>query len=229
MKRQSRGRSSCVTALALAFVLFFLPGLAWAEESAFEPSGTWYVLVHYVEDGASGWEDKVWTFERRGSRLVWTEYPVLVFRAARGRHVSLASGRSIRSPGHWRPDATQRQEIESGLGVVDRWSRSKTLRGDAAGGYFSRGAVNRDSASVIGYSERWEISGLDAAPRFRRVDQLSADRAVALDGVTQYRATETDTRAMEGVFDRDGLQTGAFRMQRVGPVRRTPGDQDTVR
>ncbi len=217
MRNAGRGQSVHMLLVAVGFLLAVAP--AFGDESSFELLGTWYVLVHYEEQDVRGWEDKVWTFEQRGSRLVWTEYPVLSFRDDHGRFDSLASGRQVRSPGHWRPAAGQRKEIEAGPRVVARWARSKTLRGDRERGYQSRGAVNRDSASVIGYSERWEISGLGEAPLFRRVDEMSGGRAVALDGATEYRSSKPAGDEIQGEFHRDGLQTGSFRMQRVGAVR----------
>lgn len=225
MARAGTGRRARILLLIAGLAGSCHPLAALASEPTFDLQGTWYVLVHDEENGVQGWEDKVWTFEPRGSRLVWTEYPVVSLRDDRGRFETLASGRRVRAPGHWMPNAAQRTEIENGPGVVARWARSKTLRGDPEHGYQSRGAANRDSASVIGYSERWEISGLRAMPRFRRVDEMSGARSVSLDGVTEYRAATPGGDRISGDFERDGARRGSFSMQRVASVRLVAGDE----
>ena len=46
--------------------------------------GAWYLLIHYRDDNSANpdverWEDRVWVFERSGSRLKWRRYPIVVF------------------------------------------------------------------------------------------------------------------------------------------------------
>lgn len=228
---------------------FVALGVAWciaapARAEAFELEGAWYVLVHYAAIGANGggeraderaapppnrWEDKVWVFAPRGSRLTWTEYPVVVLRDESGRSETLASGRRIRTAGTWRPNARQRAEIAAGPGVVDGWARSKTLRGDAASGYRSRGAVNRESTSVIGYSEQWEIEGLSSVPTFRRRDELSGERAEALAGLVEYRGTHAEPGELSGEFVRDDSLRGRFTMQRIAAPKAIRGNEEEER
>ncbi len=231
----------------LAVLAATLPSVSGAAQDAYPLEGAWYVLVHYTQphvgkphgtqgeakslsvEGATdrkAWEDKVWVFAPRGSRLVWTEYPVVVLRDERGRTEALASGRRVRSSGHWRPSARQRAELEKGPAVVGAWARSKTLRGDGPHGYRSHGTANRESTSVIAYSERWEIEGLADLPVFRRQDEMSGGRAEALSGLIEYRGTKVAKDLVEGDFVRDEVERGRFRMERVALPRPVSGDDE---
>jgi hypothetical protein len=73
---------------------------------------------------------------------------------------------------------------------------------------------------VIGYSEAWEIQDLATLPVFRRSDEMSSGRSVALEGRTEYRseAVAEDPVRITGAFSRDRVQTGSFLMIRSGPV-----------
>lgn len=225
-----RGFAFALTALVLIGPgSVAVPGKA-SELPKFDLLGTWYIVVHYRDTSAGladdeQWEDKVWTFNYRGSRLLWTEYPVVLFDDDRGRQELLASGRSIRSSGAWQPNATQLEEIAAGLAVNPQWTRSKSLRGDPTRGFRSSGTLNQTSASVIGYSETWEIQDPVTRPIFRRIDQMSSARSVPLDGITEYRSvagTGEDPGApgrLSGSFSRDGVQTGSFIMLRSGSIK----------
>ncbi len=207
------------------FGVLLVAVLPAASEEPLDLVGAWYVLVHYSEaESGDAWEDKVWVFEPRGSRLGWTEYPMVVLRDDQGREESLASGRVLRSAGHWNPSARQREEIAAGPGVVAGWARSKTLRGHANTGYRSHGAVNRESTGVIGYSERWEIDGLTGLPVFRRSDEMSGGRAKALAGLVEYRATKLTPEVVAGTYLRDADLVGTFSMIRVKQPRPVSGD-----
>ncbi len=222
-----RSRTSCV---GWSFVATLALGLASAgplraDETPLDLRGAWYVLVHYRDANARDsefdyWEDKIWVFEERGSRMQWTEYGVVVFRDERGRFVSLASGREVKTEGAWSPDAAQLREIERGLEVDSRGGRAKTLRGSAARGYRSSGSMQTDSVSVIGYSETWEILQLAGLPILRRSDVMDSGRSESLDGNTEYRTVKIDrgVSTLEGDFSRDGVQKGSFKMVRTGPV-----------
>ncbi|MCH7600516.1 MAG: hypothetical protein IH973_12230 [Myxococcales bacterium] len=227
---QCRGLAFALTALVMIG-----PGSLAALGKSSEPQkfdllGTWYIVVHYRDttvgsaDGEQ-WEDKVWTFDYRGSRLLWTEYPVVLFDDDRGRQELLASGRSIRSAGAWQPNAAQLEEIATGLAVNPQWTRSKSLRGDPTSGFRSSGTLNQTSASVIGYSETWEIEDPVKQPIFRRIDQMSSARSVPLDGITEYRSAAGISvdpavpRRLSGSFSRDGVQTGSFIMLRSGSIK----------
>jgi hypothetical protein len=209
-----------------------------AEDLAAQPEplnlrGSWYVLVHYRESTQesiqepttaspddSRWEDKIWTFEPKGSRLVWTEYSAVVFDDERGRHEKLASGRLIQSSGTWQPSPRQLAQVKTGLSVDSHSAHGKSLTGDPRQGYRSAGRTNRESASVIGYSEAWEIRGLAALPMFQRTDEMTSGRSVALSGRTEYRSTavSADGQRISGSFTRDRDQTGTFSMIRSGQI-----------
>jgi hypothetical protein len=230
-----RSRAVCI-ALAALFSFGAIGDAAAEKADAAQPFdllGTWYLVVHYTEatdatpaSDAAGvgrqWEDKVWTFEYRGSRLLWTEYPVVVFEDDRGRNEFLASGRSMRSSGSWQPSATQLAEIARGLSVNPLAVRSKSLRGDPARGFRSIGSLNTTSASVIGYSETWEIADLVSEPVFRRIDQMSSGRSLPLAGKTEYLCSASTAAGardrLVGSFSRDGVQTGSFVMIRSGSI-----------
>ncbi|MFT5443420.1 MAG: hypothetical protein ACI8W3_002469 [Myxococcota bacterium] len=240
----SCGSLAYAALLSLALGLVVSASLAASahasQQEDFELLGTWYVLVHYADLGANGsdpatvpteakaWEDKVWSFEAKGSRLVWTEYSAVVFGDNRGRSESLAGGRKIRSEGFWRPSRDQAAEIEIGLSINPQWARSKTLSGDTEQGFRSRGAHNRESSKVIGYSERWEIAGLGALPVFIRVDEMTSARSEALDGKTEYRSESINRNAtrLKGTFSRDGAQQGSFTMMRSGPTQAASVPED---
>ena len=82
-------RMVCITAATLAAICL-VPGAAGAGASQVDLIGSWFVLIHYrdsatADPDADRWEDKVWTFEREGSRLRWIEYPIVVFEENEGR------------------------------------------------------------------------------------------------------------------------------------------------
>ena len=61
----------------------------------------------------------------KGSRLRWTEYPMVIFGDGTGRFESLGTNRASRVLQHWEPNKAQRAEIASGLQVNSRGSKSK--------------------------------------------------------------------------------------------------------
>lgn len=211
-------------AIALCCCLLLPPTLA-AETESNELLGTWYVVVHYEDksvanaEDAHRWEDKVWVFEPRGTRLVWTEYSELSFKDDAGRYQLLSSGRAIKSTGSWKPTAAQRAEIKNGLAANPQWVKAKTLRGDVKSGYRSTGRQNLESASVIGFSETWEILDPGAMTAFRRRDSMTSGRSVALEGATSYITTAREGGTLNGVFTRDDVQKGTFVMRRAGKIR----------
>ena len=73
--------------LALALALGAAPATA---SEPVDLVGTWHVLVHYTDSSAADtevlrWDDRIWVFKRKGSRLSWTEYPIVVFNDRSGR------------------------------------------------------------------------------------------------------------------------------------------------
>ena len=95
---RARLRALCVTLCLL------LAGGASAE--GVDLLGTWYVLVHYKDDNAPNpeqerWEDRVWVFEKKGRRLKWTEYPIVVFEDDSGRFERRGTGQYARILHSW--------------------------------------------------------------------------------------------------------------------------------
>ena len=77
--------------LAAAIALGFASGAR-----AVELEGTWYVLVHYQDSETNKpeqwrWEDRVWSFARKGDRLEWTEWPIVVLEVRSRRTDSVQS------------------------------------------------------------------------------------------------------------------------------------------
>lgn len=199
--------------------LLFFAGPAFAE--AVDLLGTWYVLVHYEDDASPDpdrerWDDRVWVFEKKGRRLSWTEYPIVVFDDASGRFERRPTGQYARILHHWEPSASQRADIADGLQVNSRGSKQKTLRGSDAEGWTSSRSISAASASVVTYQEVWSIEGLPTRPVFTRSDIMGGGRTDTLAGVTQYATTKLEDGVLHGTYERDGSRHGVFRMMRTG-------------
>ena len=110
-----RARPGLVAAVALAFVLVGSPVAAAPPDLI----GAWHVLVHYKDKATNNpdterWEDRIWEFKMEGSRLVWADYPIVVFEDKSGRFDS-SSGRNARVLHYWEPNGSQRREMSSRL------------------------------------------------------------------------------------------------------------------
>lgn len=220
-----RRRAAARAALLAAGLL-----LGPAPAAAVDLEGTWHVLVHYRDAGSEKperkhWEDLVWVFERRGDRLRWTEYPIVVFRDHSGRFESLGGNRARRILGFWEPNAEQRAQIAEGLEVNERGQAAKTLRGGEGEGWSSGEGSGYRSARYLTYEETWTIEGLPDAPVFRQSDVLGGAAAESLEGRTVY-ATERVAEGgdvLRGRYSRDGRREGRFRLRRAAPVRGVEG------
>jgi hypothetical protein len=195
--------------------------------------GTWYVLVHYKDANtthadADRWEDRVWVFEKKGDRLAWTEYPIVVFQDESGRFENAGANRMSRVVHAWQPNPAQSAQIASGLEVNPRGARSKTIR-LTRGAWRSATQSTAASASVVSYVENWSVEGAAPLPIFRRVDSLGGERTESLDGVTLFTTTEADPSGalLTGTFERDGTRRGTFRIARSGPVTNVKGSGKT--
>jgi hypothetical protein len=192
--------------------------------SALDLAGTWHVLVHYTDANTSRpdqlrWDDRVWVFERKGGRLEWTEYPIVVFDEETGRFERRDTGQYARVLGAWEPSEAQLADIGSGLKINTRGSKTKTLRGSDAGGWSTSGHSRPASASVITYQENWSIQGLPELPAFVQEDVLGSARSESMEGAARWETTEVDAEgALRGTFERDGTRHGRFVMRRSGPV-----------
>jgi hypothetical protein len=206
-----------------------LPSAAAAE---IDVIGSWHVLIHYKDDNAQHpererWDDRVWVFEKSGSRLRWTEYPIVVFDDQAGRFDS-SMGRSARVLKFWTPSPAQIADIENGLAVNERGMKSKSLRkSDAGWASFSRASAA--SASVIGYTEYWSIDDGSGGPVFKREDVLGSERSENLDGVTLYTTEQIESggNVLQGQFVRDGTRHGTFRMMRTAGTEGLKSDGKT--
>jgi hypothetical protein len=213
-------------ALLLAVVLPAVSPRAARAVSADDLVGAWHVLVHYQDSHAGNpeakrWEDRIWVFEKQGEQLRWTDYPIVVFTDDTGRFERADGGRLSRVLDYWEPNAAQLAQIETGLAINSRGSRSKTLRGSDAKGWSSagRGGGYR-SARIITYEETWTIDGLPDAPRFVRQDSMGSVGSEELEGRTLYEtaSVEAGGSLLRGKYDRDGTRVGSFRLMRTGAV-----------
>ena len=106
--------------------------------------GSWFVLIHYRDSATANpdsdrWKDRVWTFEMKGSRLHWTDHPIVVFGDTSGRFEARGGNRRARVLAAWQPNEAQRQEIQAGLRVNSRGAKTKSLRGSFESGWESVG------------------------------------------------------------------------------------------
>jgi hypothetical protein len=218
--------------LGVSLLLAALPARADALRGDLDLMGTWYVLVHYKDSATNNpdferWLDRIWVLEASGSRLKWTDYPLVIFRDKDGRFERRAGMSQSRSLAFWDPNEDQLEQIQSGLEVNPRGSKTKTVRGSAAEGWRSRGAIGGLSANTLTYTETWSIEGDGGLPVIRIEDSLGGARAESLDGVTEYRATEMlpGGDELRGTFNRDETRTGVFRMLRAGAVEDVKGSK----
>jgi hypothetical protein len=215
----------------LALALALLLGSAAPSARAVELEGYWYVLVHYQDAETNKpdqwrWDDRVWRFEKKGDRLEWGEWPIVVLDDETGRFEAVRGGRATRVLGKWEPSAAQLGDIRDGLQVNSRGMKSKTLRSEAGGTAWSSGeGPAADSALVVTYSETWKIAGLPAAPVFSRDDSMGSGVTESMSGRTVYTTENVGPNADEirGRFERDGTRSGTFRMIRSGATEALKG------
>jgi len=212
--------------IAVGLVAASFAGAARADAGgspAVDLVGTWHLLVHYTDDHSHDpsqmrWDDKIWVFERAGSRLKWTQYPIVVFEDKTGRFENLGGARAARVVHGWEPNEGQRAQIEGGLEVNPRGSTSETLRAEADGSWRSGTRPASASARVITYVQNWAIESPTTRPVFRREDLLGSAAAEGYDGVTLFTTQEVDAggNVLRGTFERDGSRHGTFRLTRTG-------------
>jgi hypothetical protein len=214
-------------ALAVAVALTVWP--ARAESDTVDLIGTWHVLIHFTDDHTHDptqlrWDDKVWEFEAAGSRLRWSEFPIVVFRDQTGRFESRGAIRAARVLDGWEPNEKQRTEIVNGVQVGKRGSKQKTLR-KRGEDWQSANRSTAASASIVSYVELWSVSDPTGKPTFRREDVLGSAETEGLEGVTQYVTTEVLNGGSElrGLFTRDESRRGSFRMVRSGETNELKG------
>ncbi len=215
--------------------LLALALLMAAPAGAFEPEGTWHVLVHYKDSATSKpdqerWEDRIWVFARKGDRLTWTDYPIVVFDDQSGRFERLGGNRASRILHFWEPNPGQQAEIAAGLEYNSRGSKQKTLRRSGDRDWTSaRSGGGYQSARFITYTETWSIEGLPDAPVFQRDDSLAGGTAEEVEGRTRYETTDfrEGGDVLVGRFERDGTRSGSFRITRSGAASVVKGSGKT--
>lgn len=225
MAQLSRRLAPHLSALAAAPSLLFAPAAAAAVDLA----GSWHVLVHYRDASTANpdalrWEDRVWEFATRGSRLEWVEFPIVVFDDESGRFERReGTGQYARVLHAWEPSAAQLANLRRGLAVNDRGSQKKSLR-RIDGAWRSSARASPTSASVVTYQETWSIEDPEGLPVFAQVDRLGSARAGSLEGRTLLRTLEVrDGGALlVGSFERDDARRGSFEMRRSGPRQPLP-------
>jgi len=224
MRRRRLVRVACA---AVAAVLLASPA------AALDLEGAWYVLAHYrdiatANPDAERWEDRIWVFERSGSRRRWSEYAIVVFDDSSGRFERLGTNRAARTLTAWEPDESQLGNIRRGLQVNERGKRSKALRGSTAEGWRSSGARGGFSASTITYHMIWEVADPNGLPVFSIRESLGGAAAESLDGVTEYRTRSVEPDgSLRGEFQRDENRSGSFWMTRSGGTREVEGSGKT--
>ncbi|MCP3985448.1 MAG: hypothetical protein GY723_13745 [bacterium] len=214
------------SALALSAVLW----LALASPVAAVPTdliGTWHVLVHYKDKLTNNpeterWEDRIWVFKTEGSRMVWVDYPIVVFDDKDGRF-DFSSGRNARVLHYWEPNEVQVGEIHEGLAINQRGARTKTLKGSAAKGWTSaKGRPGYRSLNVVTFEETWTIEMNGDLPKFIRDDVMGSASTESMEGRTSFatESIEDGGNILRGSFERDGgARAGTFRLTRSGSTR----------
>jgi len=198
-------------------------------------SGTWFVLIHYrdiatANPDATRWADRVWTFEKDGRELAWTEYPIVVFEDTTGRFESRQGNARARTLIGWEPTETQLETINGGPRVNKRGAKIKELKGSDKRGWESGGRMAARSAFSVGYREDVSVQSLDALPVFKRSDVMGTAATAKQEGMTVYEVTDVleDGQILVGRYQRDESQAGVFRMWRTPPPRDLLEKEGTV-
>lgn len=199
--------------------------------------GTWFVLIHYKDSvtknaDSDRWLDKVWTFEHRGSRLRWVEYPIVVLESTQGRFESYKGNPRSRVLAKWKPNEAQLNELMSGPRVNSRGSKSKSLRGSDLKGWKSTGRNRVSGANVVGFHEEWSIVPEGDGRKFMITEVLGNDVQGNTEGRTLYvvESGTSDGQKFAGRFDRDGTRIGTFTMFRTPAIRplKSSHEEDSV-
>jgi hypothetical protein len=226
--------------IVLVLQLIPLSASAKKERISSDLEGTWYLLVHYQDEltahpESTRWLDRAWTLSIKGSRLGWTDFPIVVVEDSRGRFEALGTNTAARVVGPWLPNESQMAEIMGGPRVNSRGSRTKSLRGSDTKGWKSVGRQNMNSTSSFGYVQTWIIDRSAEVPVFEILESIGNDMTENEEGKTTYSETTWSRPGEEirGIFARDGTRRGTFRMIRTPPIRsllsegdgKTPNDR----
>ena len=176
--------------LLLGVVALLVVASPAASAEAVDLIGTWHVLVHYKDSVTDNpererWEDRIWVFEPEGSRLRWTDYPIVVFSDQTGRFEQLGGNRASRALHFWEPNAGQLAQIHEGLEINPRGSKSKTLRRSDTEGWSSGSPSRGIFGHKLTYTETWRLEDPTGLPVFSIEESLGGLRAESLDGLTE--------------------------------------------
>lgn len=197
-----------------------------SKQSSSDLEGTWFVLIHYRDSATKNassdrWLDKVWTFESKGSRLYWVEYPIVVLEDSDGRFESYKGNPRSRVLEKWKPNKGQLAEIMDGPRVNTRGSKSKSLRGSDAKGWRSTGRNRVSGANVLGFHEEWSIDREGDERKLMITEVLGNAVQGNAEGKTTYviKSGDSDGLSYVGGYDRDGARVGTFEMFRTPAIR----------
>ncbi len=236
----TRQRASSALALVLSAWIVSTPAVADAAErkkTSSDLEGTWFVLVHYKDSATNNadsdrWLDKVWTFDVRGSRLHWVEYPIVVLEDRTGRFEAYKGNPHSRVLAEWEPNEEQLAEIMKGPRINSRGSKSKTLRGSDTKGWKSTGRSRVTGANMMGFHENWSIEPAGEWRRFSFSEVIGNAVRGSAEGLTTYvvESGDADGRSFAGRYDRDGTRIGTFRIFRTPKIRplRSSEEEGTV-
>ncbi len=226
------GASSRISRVRVGLGLVLLLASAALPSAASDPRvdliGTWFVLIHYQDDNhhpeRERWDERVWVFERKGSRLKWQEFAQPVFANSAGRW-DYSLGRKAKELHFWEPNAAQLHEIREGLPVSERGVVKKSLRRADDGSWRTISRASRASASVISFEKHWNVDDPEGLPVFQQKDVLGGEAAEDMDGVTRFstREIEPGGGVLRGDYERDGTRHGSFRLIRSGGTKEVSG------
>ena len=204
-----------------------------APAPALDLIGTWHVLVHYKDSATENpdrerWQDRVWEFSMEGDRLKWVDYPIVVFADDTGRFENLGGNRASRVLHFWEPNEAQLTQIQQGLEINHRGSRTKTLRGVPGGWSSGEARPGYQSARFITFTETWSIEGLPDQPVFSFEDSMGSASTESFEGRTVFtvETVEPGGDVVRGRYDRDGSRVGTFRLTRAGAAEGVKGSGD---
>jgi len=225
-------RGTTWVAVAYAGLVLCLLSAAAASAEPFELEGSWFVVAHYTDEATANpdvtrWVDEVWTFEKKGSRMQWTKYPLVIFDDTSGRFEALGRNPRSRVLEGWEPNQGQLAQILKGPRVNSRGSKTKALKGSASQGWKSVSRMQVRSATAVGYQENWEVSGLDDMPLFSRQDMLGLAGSTQAEGGTTFQITALGDRP-SGAYQRDGVKQGTFFLIRTPHPRGLEKKEGTV-
>lgn len=228
MTRRTRRHTQLefVLQMLLLCVFVVLPASAADRKPArSDLEGTWFVIVHYknvatANPDATRWLDRVWTFEMRGSRLHWVEFPIVVLNDSNGRFEPIPGNPRSRVLEGWLPNEGQLAEIKAGPRVNTRGSKSKSLKGSDMKNWKSISRSSAQSATMVSYTENWSIEGRGKNRIFRMQQVLGNALMEKAEGETLYTVTEQIGKdEFRGSYSRDDNQTGTFRIIRTESTR----------